>query len=475
LPRRRAGSLGRLLAPLLLLLLLAYASLAPPARSARADGAWLDQAPPANWNVAGAALPPAPPAIQVLPDPRCAVQARPPETEADRQVAGAGWTVAGDYRAGWGVQVVLGLTHYDGMCRPMQYQEFVFLDGRFAGTISPAPMDSRSDGAGETEAILPSADPAAPALLVGATFRRYAAADPLCCPSASSFVTYRIERSEDGPLLVPLSVSTSPLSPPGGPTPVPGAPPATSGPPEACSGAAAVAERISVCLPSGVGTALRGRSVPRGGTSGLPASGAYRILVVDGYPVPVPGAAPPSPPVLSPLQPAIAVFNLGDFEASGNPGAAQVQALRDLLQNRPPFGGLQAFPAGPQGRVSLPQLASDRAASPFTARPQYLDLPWGAGVRGVVQAEPEAGAPANGRLQYQFAGLTSDNRWLVLATFPLAVPALPAAPPGTPAPGASPASRVEPVQVYLSLLDEALYAPALNRLDALVRSIQVGA
>ena len=104
-----------------------------------------------------------------------------------------------------------------------------------------------------------------------------------------------------------------------------------------------------------------------------------------------------------------------------------MQALRDLLQNRPPFGGLQAFPPGPQGSVSLPQLASDRAASPFTARPLYLDLPWGAGVRGVVQAEPEAGAPANGRLQYQFAGLTSDNRWLVLATFPLAVPALPAA------------------------------------------------
>ena len=152
-----------------------------------------------------------------------------------------------------------------------------------------------------------------------------------------------------------------------------------------------------------------------------------------------------------------------------------MQALRDLLQNRPPFGGLQAFPPGPQGRVSLPQLASDRAASPFTARPLYLDLPWGAGVRGVVQAEPEAGAPANGRLQYQFAGLTSDNRWLVLATFPLAVPALPAAPPGAPAPGASPAPGVEPVQVYLSLLDEALYAPALNRLDALVRSIQVGA
>jgi hypothetical protein len=388
-------------------------------------------------------------------------------------VAGAGWTVAGDYRAGWGVQVVLGLALYDGMCRPLQYQEFVFVDGRFAGTISPTPMDSRTDGAGETEAILSGIDPAAPGQIVGASFRRYTAADPLCCPSATSFVTYRVERVGDAPLLVPLSVSTSPTQLSPGPTPVPGAPPATSGASEACSGIVVAAERISLCLPSGVGTALRGRSVPRGGPSGLPASGGYRILVVDGYPVPVPGAGPPSPPVLSPLQPGIAVFNLGDFEAPGAPGAAQVQALRDLLQNRPPFGGLQAFPQGPQGRVSLPLLASDRASSPFTARPLYLDLPWGAGVRGVVQAEPEAGAPVNGRLQYQFAGLTSDNRWLVVATFPLAVPALPTVPQGTPAAGA--ASAVEPVQVYLSLLDEGLYAPALGRLDALMRSIQVGA
>jgi hypothetical protein len=43
--------------------------------------------------------------------------------------------------------LVSGAAGTDGMCRPEQFQEFLFVKGAFAGTISPAPMDSRSDGA----------------------------------------------------------------------------------------------------------------------------------------------------------------------------------------------------------------------------------------------------------------------------------------------------------------------------------------
>src|SRR5918995_476956 len=84
-------------------------------------------------------LVPAPPPGAAL-DPRCAHVARTPETAADGQVAAAGWTPFGTYIGGWGVQIVRGLTGVDGMCRPLQYQEFVFVDGMFAGTVSPAPM-----------------------------------------------------------------------------------------------------------------------------------------------------------------------------------------------------------------------------------------------------------------------------------------------------------------------------------------------
>jgi hypothetical protein len=40
-----------------------------------------------------------------------------------------------------------GTAGYDGMCRPRQYQDFVFVGSVFAGTLSPQPMDSRTDGA----------------------------------------------------------------------------------------------------------------------------------------------------------------------------------------------------------------------------------------------------------------------------------------------------------------------------------------
>jgi hypothetical protein len=83
------------------------------------------------------------------------------------------------------------------MCRPNQFQGFVFADGQFAGTISPSPMDSRIDGVGR---IL---DLRGPANLNG-QFVRYAASDPLCCPSSTFAVEYMVDRSGDAPVLVPI-------------------------------------------------------------------------------------------------------------------------------------------------------------------------------------------------------------------------------------------------------------------------------
>ena len=38
------------------------------------------------------------------------------------------------------------MSNADGMCRPLGYQFFLFVGDDFAGTLSPAPMDSRTDG-----------------------------------------------------------------------------------------------------------------------------------------------------------------------------------------------------------------------------------------------------------------------------------------------------------------------------------------
>ena len=436
----------------LLAALLAALVLSLPPQAVLADGAWLGQAPPAPWNTAGGPVPAAPPAAVAL-DPRCANLARTPETAADGQVAAAGWTLFGTYTGGWGVQIVRGLAGVDGMCRPLQYQEFVFVDGTFAGTVSPGPMDARADGSGGVTGL---ADGGAQ---LSASFQRYAAADPLCCPSATSSVTYRIDRAPAPALLVPTAVST--IQNPG-PAAAPGAPPTP-----ACAGPTATAERLAVCLTSGVGSGVQGSSIPRSAQPGPGATEAYRLLVVQGYPVAVPGVTPPSPPLLSPLLPEIAVFNLGDFDQPNAYGGAQVESLRQLLLNRPAFAGLQGFP---QGTISLPQYAGRDLSTPYTARPAYLDLPWGSGVRGVVQAGQGITPPQNGRIQYQFAGLSSDNRWLVVATFPLSVPGLPAIPQEA---LTANAAAIVPAQVHLSLLQDGSYTPTLSVLDAVVQSLQL--
>lgn len=115
----------------------------------------------------------------------------------------AGWMLIGDYRAGWGIKTILGVTDFDGMCRPTGFQTFVFADGVYAGTVSPISMDSRTDGAA-VQVTLQGRD------RVSVIFVRYADADALCCPSRTSVATYQVDRSDTQPVLVLTSVATNP-------------------------------------------------------------------------------------------------------------------------------------------------------------------------------------------------------------------------------------------------------------------------
>jgi hypothetical protein len=168
--------------------------------------AWLDPDSPAAWNQPGGAVPQAP-RVEGNGDPRCRESERPAETPEDHAVTARGWRLFHDYQAGWGLKVIWALASYDGMCRPWGYQVFVFTRGIFAGTLSPRPMDSRTDASLFSVQLLSrlaGADPLA------ATFERYAGTDPLCCPSRRTVVRYRVDRSQGSPLLVPVSASTSP-------------------------------------------------------------------------------------------------------------------------------------------------------------------------------------------------------------------------------------------------------------------------
>lgn len=165
-------------------------------------GAWLDVTPPPSWNRQGAAVPkPASIDGEPLGTGRCAGQSRAPETPGDQALVAAGWTLVGPLQLFGEVSLATAASAADGMCRPLGFQAFVFVRGRFAGTLAPQPTDARTDGA-ITDARLLTRD------RVMATYARYAADDALCCPSRTSRANFTITRSPGGSVLAVESVTT---------------------------------------------------------------------------------------------------------------------------------------------------------------------------------------------------------------------------------------------------------------------------
>lgn len=162
-------------------------------------GSWLDEPKPAAWNTPGLPIPAAP-RIQGNVDPRCRDLARPRQLEEDRRLRDQGWDLVGAYQGGWQILVIRGTAGYDGMCRSRQYQDFVFVRGVFAGTLSPQAMDSRSDGALGRVSLQSHSR-------LTAEYERYTATDPLCCPSRTTSVVFDIPT--DASVLRPVSASTS--------------------------------------------------------------------------------------------------------------------------------------------------------------------------------------------------------------------------------------------------------------------------
>lgn len=160
------------------------------------DKSWLDQ-PVASWNKSGRAVPKAASGdYEPGVDPRCKETLRAPETAADRQLVAAGWKLFGSVQSYSGTSIIKAMSGVDGMCRPMGFHSFVFVGGAFAGTLTPTPMSSRSDGV-ESQVWLTS-----PTSLM-AEFSRYKDTDPLCCPSGKAGAQYHVKRTAQGPVLVP--------------------------------------------------------------------------------------------------------------------------------------------------------------------------------------------------------------------------------------------------------------------------------
>jgi hypothetical protein len=164
------------------------------------DGTWLDTE--TNWNTAGAMIPQAP-EQDGNNLPNCEHTFRPAALLEDALVEAAGWTLTGPAQMYGDTTVITGMANADGMCRPFQYQVFVFTDGEFSGTLSPIVMDSRTDGSLFDLNLYGDGR-------LDASFNRYAPEDALCCASGESRLFYEVDTTGDNPVLVPqLPADTS--------------------------------------------------------------------------------------------------------------------------------------------------------------------------------------------------------------------------------------------------------------------------
>jgi putative salt-induced outer membrane protein YdiY len=180
------------------------------AGSAVADGAWIEGLP-GSWNAPSAAIPHAP-AGDAAQLARCPDLVRAASTAADRGVEAAGWKLFGPVLSSGATSIVRAAASADGMCRPLGYQAFLFVGDAFAGTLAPAPMDSRTDGSLIDLAWLDAAS-------ATAKFARYAAADPLCCPRRNRPSSTRSSSATAVPVLTALSAQTAALAAPPPPPP----------------------------------------------------------------------------------------------------------------------------------------------------------------------------------------------------------------------------------------------------------------
>lgn len=145
---------------------------------------WLDRPLDTNWNNGSGVVPNVPRNVGRI-EGNCLEQVRPPESLADRAVTRAGWSLFGASQTYGQVTLVMAMADVDGMCRPNNYNGFVFVANRFVGTLSPTATAARSDGAiGSVNLFSPKR--------ITAEFARYTSSDALCCPSQKSFVEYSI-------------------------------------------------------------------------------------------------------------------------------------------------------------------------------------------------------------------------------------------------------------------------------------------
>jgi hypothetical protein len=178
----------------------------------------------------------------------------------------------------------------------------------------------------------------------------------------------------------------------------------------------------------------------------------HRLVTLQGYPV-----------ADRELQPRIYIFPMHELAVFSEQSGSVSADLRSLLQSRQPG-------------ESMPFLPLVNGLQALHAQVQYLDIMNGTGVRYLTQYNQGPVPINNLGLLYTFQGLTSDGSYYVAAVLPLTHPELPDSREVN-------ARQPEDLNGFPAYLDKTTawldqqpadsFTPGLERLDVLVRSIEV--
>jgi hypothetical protein len=242
-------------------------------------------------------------------------------------------------------------------------------------------------------------------------------------------------------------------------TPVPTEPPAALPPTEtqapAFEGKPATVNNVSFVIPNGLASAASGAQIPAvANDPNAPpwdVAPAHLEITLDGYPV-----------ASNMFKPKIYVYPALDYAAAHQGAGNSIQRLQAILAN-----------PSSATKDNLPSVPFFNAAQMFAAQINVLKFQNGAGVRMVTAYGQAAGPISDEMTFYHFEGLTSDNKYYLIAIFPIQTTAENVNFPGYEADAATLEQYYNSVTANLNSAAPADFSPNLTMLEALFHSLQV--
>jgi hypothetical protein len=158
-------------------------------------------------------------------------------------------------------------------------------------------------------------------------------------------------------------------------------------------------------------------------------------------------------------QPRIYVLSAAELENEHPPAAAQIAAIRSLLEERPLLTSDQEYPF-------LPLWNAEQV---IQTNLEYWAFNNGMGIRYITQYNQAETEVTNQELFYTFQGLTSDGKYYLAAVLPVSLPGLPDM--SSKLMADNPESYLIEIENYLNSNEPANFQPDLSVLDHFIGSL----